>query len=87
MFKMTTLGLVVALGGAGAARATMLPVPAGLADGALVQVAESCGPGGFRSGLDGACHPLGPYRHGWAGHRCPAGRHVGLEGTACWPNR
>ncbi len=86
MMKMAILGLAMAAGAASTANAARLPLPS-LADGGVVPAAEQCGAGGWRSGLDGRCRPLGPFRHGYPGFECPAGWHVGPRGGACWPNR
>ncbi len=86
MIKMAVLSAFVAFGAADAAGAATLPVP-GMADAGLVQVAEGCGPGSWRSGLDNACRRLGPYAHGVPGYACPAGWRAGPRGGACWPNR
>ena len=87
MLKLSILTLLAALGVSRVALAAMPVMPVATPDSAIVQVAEGCGPGGWRSGLDNRCRPLGPYAHGYAMTACPAGWHIGPRLGACWPNR
>ncbi len=88
MLKVITLSLFAAVAAAKPAGAVSLPIAAPVADPAIVQVGEGCGPGGWRSGLDNRCRPLGVYVvNPRPGIECPAGWHIGPGRGACWPNR
>ena len=87
MLKLTTLALCAAVGLSRIAVAGIVPVPMLHADPSITTVVERCGFGGWRSGLDNRCRPLGPYAHGAPGYACPAGWHLGPMAGACWPNR
>ena len=87
MLKLTTLAMLAAVGVSRVATAAIVPMPMPHPDMSIMTVAERCGPGGWRSGLDNRCRPLGPYAHGAQGYACPAGWHLGPMAGACWPNR
>ncbi len=87
VLKLTSLSLIAAIGFSRLASASMIPLPVPAAESAIMLVGESCGFGGWRSGLDNRCRPMGPYGHGAPGYVCPAGWHIGPRGGACWPNR
>ena len=79
MMRTISLAAALALGLATAASAAIIPAPIGNAGGAIVKVAEGCGPGFWR-GPGGHCHPMA------MGRACPPGFHLGPEGRKCWPN-
>ena len=87
MLKPITLALFAAIGVSHVAVAAIVPVAVPHADASITTVAERCGYGGWRSGLDNRCRPLGPYAHGAPAYACPAGWHLGPMAGACWPNR
>jgi hypothetical protein len=61
------------------ASATLKPALIANVDGAVVKVAEGCGPGFWR-GPGGRCHPFAENR------LCPRGYHIGPHGRRCWPD-
>jgi hypothetical protein len=79
MVRSIVLSAALAFGLATAASAGITPAPVGNYDGAIVKVAEGCGPGWWR-GPGGRCHPMA------ANRVCPLGYHLGPEGRRCWPN-
>jgi len=79
MVRSIVLGAAFAFGLATAASAGIIPAPVGNDAGAIVRVAEGCGPGWWR-GPGGRCHPMAMNR------ACPPGYHLGPEGKRCWPN-
>jgi hypothetical protein len=79
MLKTGVLAAALTLGLATAAHSTAIPAPLGMTNGAIVKVAEGCGPGRWR-GPRGHCHPFAVNR------ACPRGYHLGPLGKRCHPN-
>jgi hypothetical protein len=77
--KTILLSAALALGLATTANAAVTPAPISQVGGAIVKVAEGCGPNEWR-GPKGFCHPMATNR------LCPKGFHIGPEGKRCWPN-
>jgi hypothetical protein len=77
--KTTIFATALTLCLATAAGAAVIPAPISIPDGAVIRVAEGCGPGYWR-GPGGRCHPFAVNR------ACPPGYHLGPEGRRCWPN-
>jgi hypothetical protein len=79
MIRSIVLSGALALGLATGANAAIVQAPVTSSDGAIVKVAEGCGPGWWR-GPGGRCHPMAVNR------ACPPGYHLGPQGRRCWPN-
>jgi hypothetical protein len=79
MMRTVCLSAALALGLATGAGAVVTPVQVSNAGGAVLKVAEGCGPGFWR-GPAGRCHPFA------VGRACPRGFHLGPERRRCWPD-
>jgi hypothetical protein len=79
MVRLFILSSVLAVGLTTAASAGIHPAPAVHNDRLVVNVAEGCGPGYWRS-PEGRCHPVA------VNSVCPAGYHLGPDRKRCWPN-
>jgi hypothetical protein len=76
--KIKLLAAALGFALATAASAAVIPAPLG-EDGAVIKVAEHCGPGWWR-GPGGHCHPFAKDRV------CPPHYHLGPDGLRCWPD-
>jgi hypothetical protein len=81
MLRTIFLGATAALGIATAVNAAVMPAPLGETDGAVIRVADGCGPGNWRD-QSGHCDFPGHPRA--ARGQCPTGYYLGRS-NRCLP--